>query len=309
MYRSLIVPLDGSTFAEQALPIAGAILRRSKASLTLVRVHRPLGYGDEAPAGTCDGDLREWERDYLARAATQVTELYGVKVDTTLLEEPVVPSLCDYVRARDADLVIMSTHGRTGVSRAWLGSVADGVVRQVSVPVLMFRGREDVPIPTPGSATDHFFDRMLLPLDGSRLSEAIVGHAVRLARTFASEIVLLRVVEPIVAHGPEYPLASPVPITLFDRDTMRQLQELAEKYLEEIAERLRREHDLKVRVDVRMFESAARAIIDAGAVERAELVAMSTHGRGASRLLVGSVADKVLRAGPHTVLLFRPIQE
>ena len=308
MYRSLVVPLDGSTFAEQALPVAGAILERSKASLTLLRVHRPLGYGEEAPSGEWDGDLREWESDYLTRAAERMRERYGAKVTTCLLEEPVVGALCDYVRAHETDLVVMSTHGRTGVSRAWLGSVADGIVRQASVPVLMLRARAE-PAVEPGENGNHLFERMILPLDGSRLSEAIVGHAVRLARTFSSEIVLFRVVEPIIARGPEYPLSSPIPVTLLDRDTTKQLEELARKYLDDLAQRLRDEHGVRVCVDVRMFEHAAPAIIEAANTHRAHVVALSTHGRGASRLFVGSVADKVLRAGPRAVLLYRPTQD
>ena len=309
MYRSLVVPLDGSAFAEQALPIAGAIVERSKASLTLLRVHRPVGYGDEAPTAGWDGDVREGEKEYLNRAAERMRERYGGTIETRLLEEPVVGALCDYVRAHEVDLIIMSTHGRTGVSRAWLGSVADGIVRQMSVPVLMLRARAGA-LPSDGSDNgEHLFDRVLLPLDGSRLSEAIVGHAIRLARTFESEMVLCRVVHPVIARGPEYPLSSPVPLALVDRDTTEQLKELARKYVDGFAARLRDEHGLRVIVDVRMHESAALAIIDATASHRADAVAMSTHGRGASRLLIGSVADKVLRAGPRAVLLYRPSQD
>lgn len=308
MYRSLVVPLDGSTFAEQVLPIAGAIAQQSKALVTLVRVHRPLGYGDDAPAEQWDGDVREWEREYLMRAAESLSERYGAKVETRLLEEPVVGALCDYVRAHGIDLVLISTHGRTGVSRAWLGSVADGIVRQASSPVLMLRARADAS-PSDRGDGDHLFNRVLLPLDGSRLSETIVGHAVRLARTFGSEIVLVRVVEPVIARGPEYPLSSPIPMTLVDRDTTERLKEVARKYLDEFAHRLRDEHGLQATFEVRMFESAAPAIIDAAASRHASVVAMSTHGRGASRLFVGSVADKVLRGGPRAVLLFRPSQE
>jgi nucleotide-binding universal stress UspA family protein len=311
MYRSLVVPLDGSIFAEQALPVAGAIVKRSKASLMLVRVHQPIGYSEQAPIGEWEGDARQWESDYLTRAAEQMRERYGAKVETGLLDEPVVGALCEYVGAHGVDLVVMSTHGRTGVSRAWLGSVADGIVRRVSVPVLMLRARAEPPTASPDGSQngDHLFDRILLPLDGSRSSEAIVGHAVRLARTFGSEIVLFRVVEPIIAKGPEYPLSSPVPITLVDRDTIEQLKESARKYLDGIARRLREEHGLRASIDVRMFESAAPAIIDATATHHVDVVAMATHGRGASRLLVGSVADKVLRGGPRAVLLFRPQQD
>ena len=302
MYRSLLVPLDGSTFAEQALPLAGAILQRGKASLTLVRVHRPLPAGEIAVTGLWDGDQRESEGAYLARVAERMSECFKAKVATALLEAPVIGALCEYVREHSIDLVVMSTHGRTGMRRAWLGSVADGIARNVSVPVLMVGPQDE----TDDRDTRRLFERMLVPLDGSRLSESIVGHAVRLARVFGSEIVLLRAVEPVVAKGPGYPLSSPVPIALVDSGATEQLTLLARKYLEDTAARIRDQHGLRVSIDVRLVEHAAPAIVEALAAHHIELVAMSTHGRGASRLVIGSVADHVIRARPRAVLLFRP---
>lgn len=302
MYRSLLVPLDGSTFAEQALPLAGAILKRGKALLTIVRVHRPLTSSEIANAGLWDGDQRESEDAYLARVAERMAECFKVKVATAMLEEPVVGALCDYVRAHSVDLVVMSTHGRTGIRRAWLGSVADGIARNVAVPVLMVRPEDRAD----ESDILRLFERMLIPLDGSRLSESIVGHAVRLARVFGSDIVLFRAVEPVVATGPGYPISSPVPITLVDSGATEQLTELAHNYLEGAAARLREQHGLRVSIDVRLVEHAAPAIVEALSGHHIELVAMSTHGRGASRLVVGSVADHVIRARPRAVLLYHP---
>jgi nucleotide-binding universal stress UspA family protein len=100
-----------------------------------------------------------------------------------------------------------------------------------------------------------------------------------------------------------------LPITLLDQETTEQLEELARKYLDDLARRVRDEHGLRVTVDVRMYEHAAPGIIEGAAAHQADLVAMSTHGRGASRLFVGSVADKVLRSGPRAVLLYRPSQD
>ncbi|HEY7235889.1 MAG TPA: universal stress protein [Gemmatimonadaceae bacterium] len=305
MYRSLLVPLDGSMFAEQALPFASAILERSKALLTLLRVHRPLGYGEGVATGRWDREQRESEGEYLARVAEQMSECANVKVSTELLEEPVVSALCDYVRGHAVDLIVMSTHGRTGIRRAWLGSVADGVARNVSVPVLMVRPRDEAGEPDRLKV----FERMLIPLDGSRLSESIVGHAVRLARVFGSDIVLFRAVEPVVAKGPGYPLSSPVPVTLIDSGATERLTDLARKYLEDLAARLREQYGLRVSIEVRLVEHAAPAIVDALAAHHIDLVALSTHGRGASRVVVGSVADALVRASPRAFLLFHPAED
>lgn len=309
MYRQLLVPLDGSAFAEQALPLAGAILRRNEATLTLVRVHRPIVYDTELGAPRWDIDQRDLESEYLARVAARMHEAFGVAVSTALLEEPVVGAICAYAADRAADLVIMSTHGRTGFSRAWMGSVADGVVRQAAVPVLLLRPDDESSVWDLPDNADRQFERLLLPLDGSRLSEAIVGHTVRLARAFESEIVLLRVIEPVVTSAPEYPISYPVPVTLIDGKATDQVMDAARAYLSGKAAHLRHLHGLRVTVDVKLYEHAAPAIIDAAKAHDADLIAMSTHGRGASRLFVGSVADKVIRGGPRAVLLYRPNQD
>jgi nucleotide-binding universal stress UspA family protein len=308
MYRRIVTPLDGSVFAEQALPVAGAIARRSGAVLTLVRVHHPLVYGEMAGAARWDADERQIEGEYLAQTAARVSECFSVVAGTALLEEPVVGAICDFTREHDSDLVVMSTHGRTGFSRAWLGSVADAVVRHITKPVLMVRPRDQWSTVELEDERDRVFSRVLVPLDGSRLAESILPHAAALTSTLQGGLSLLRVVEPVVVKAAEYPLEYPSFLTTTDREATDRTVEQARVYVTAVAARLRDEYGLDVSADVRLAERVAPAISEFARESEADLIALATHGRGASRLVVGSIADKVLRAGPPAVLLFHPAE-
>lgn len=307
MFRSLLVPLDGSAFAEQALSTAGAIAKRSGASIRLVRVHVPIAYGDLASVDRWEKELRRSEREYLARTAAWFGERFKVPATTSLLEDPIAPAICQ--GARRADLIVMSTHGRTGVSRAWLGSVADGVARHATVPVLMMRPESEIDESEGNADGTISIKRALVPLDGSLLAEGIMEHAIKLAATFGSSVTLVRVVEPVQMRSADYPLPYPIPLGVTDPEATDRLVAQANDYLTGVAARVRGQHPLEVAIDVRVSERVAPAILEAADERGADLVAMASHGRGASRLLVGSVADKILRGAPRAVLLFRPSQD
>ena len=309
MFRSLLVPLDGSTFAEQALSAAGAIAMRSGAAVRLVRAHVPIGYGDLALVERWEKEHRRDEREYLARTATSFADRFGVETNSALLEDPVAPAICHCAQEKEAALIVMSTHGRTGVSRAWLGSVADAVARHVTIPVLLIRpdSRPGEEIHQPDGEVQ--LDHALVPLDGSPAAEGILEPTVGLAVAFGSAITLIRVVEPVQVLAADYPLPYPIPLGMIDQMATDRLVQSARDYLTSVSNRLRERHHLDVSIDVRVSERIAPAILEAADERGVDVVAMASHGRGASRLLVGSVADKVLRGGPRAVLLFRPPQD
>jgi nucleotide-binding universal stress UspA family protein len=309
MFRSILAPLDGSAFAEQALSAAGEIARRTGASVRLVRVHVPIGYGDLALMDRWEKEHRRSERDYLARTAAWFAERFGAQVLTSLLEDPIAPAICQCARDSGADLVVMSTHGRTGVSRAWLGSVADAVARQSTIPVLMTRPESRMRGSAPHADDVIPLQHAMVPLDGSQLAEGIVDHALQLATTFGSSVTLLRVVEPVQVIAADYPLPYPIPLGMIDPKATDRLVSEAHEYLTMVAARLHERYGLDVSVQVRVSDRVAPAILEAADERGVDLVAMASHGRGASRLLVGSVADKVLRGAPRAVLLFHPPQD
>jgi len=316
MYRTFVVPLDGSPLAERALTTATALAKRSGAKLALVRVHNP--YPLDPLAGTLEAPtdvrwdqmLRRDEEEYLNRVALRVETELGRVVATSLLDGLAPDAIAAFAERAPQALIVMSTHGRSGFTRLWLGSVTDSVVRHAGVPVLMVRGEEGAGAAAP-SAGELFHD-IVVPLDGSPYAEEALAHALALAGATRGRLLLLSVVRPM--HAPVYvpvpdalaPVATP---TEFIEQTMQVLVARAEDYVSRLADRLRREHaPLDVRAEVQVADQPASAIIDCAARHGSDLVVMASHGRALSRVVVGSVADKVLRGGPGALLLIRPAQ-
>jgi nucleotide-binding universal stress UspA family protein len=299
MPRSILVPLDGSPFAEHALPLALAVARRLGASIELVLVHEPSRFPHPSadlrtPDALIAVAVREHGDDYLRGAAERVREATEVPVATRLLEGPVAETLADEAAGVDAALVVMATHGRGGVSRMWLGSVADALIRRIETPLLLVRPLEGA---APGPVA-HAFRRVLVPLDGSPFAEEIIEPAMALAGTEGVEYHLVQGVYYLNAVGisPEA-LVPPVP----DYEV-----EEAPRYLEGVATGMRT-RGAKVVTHVDVNEPPARALLRYVEEQKVDLVAMATHGRsGVRRLALGSVADKVLRASPVPVLLGHP---
>jgi nucleotide-binding universal stress UspA family protein len=218
-----------------------------------------------------------------------------VPFHTRILSGPPVRTLHEWILKEGVDQVVMTTHGRGGLERLWLGSVADGLVRHVPAPVLLWRpGREAVDLTERPS-----FQRILVPLDGSELAEAIVFWARELARLFAVPVSLVAVF-PV----PDAPGAEPVG----EMEVENRLKEL-EAYLDAAAGRAR-EGGIQVDTAVRAGASVADEILSHRKRIGADLVALSTHGRGGiTRLLLGSVADKVIRGSEGHVLVHLDSEE
>jgi len=332
-YREILVPLDGSRFARSAVPTAVWLAKASGATLRLARVHTPLAPspGEEPPEAflRVADEIRESEQETLERDARRLAR-EGVVVETAFLDGPVARALAEQAEAT-ADLVVMATHGRGRFTRLWLGSVADGLARCCSVPLLFLRppetaeesrdedagvgGKDDEggqggagegPTGTwPGEATS--LAHLLVPLDGSDLAEQGLARALELGRLVGERLTLVRVQPPAMLPGLGYP---DVPVQV-DVEAVRDLERQATEYLEGCAERVRRELPaLQVETIVVTEPGTAEAILETADAVGADLVSMATHGRGGlQRLLLGSVADKVLRAGSRPVLLQRPGRE
>jgi nucleotide-binding universal stress UspA family protein len=304
MLRSLLVPLDGSTFSEHSLPLASRVARASGASVHLAHVHVPYE-PEQLLANTqfqfegvsmaeYDGHHLDEERDYLEGLAKHLGE-EGMAADMKVLEGPeVADGLARYADEVDTDMIVMTSHGHSGVSRLWLGSVADEMIRHTQLPLLVVHPQEGKPIPDGPFPIAH----ILIPLDGSRLAEAVLSPAADLAEATGARITLVHVVQTPAPYGPSM-------LTLMPEDLDNRF-EAATAYLEATAAPLRREGlDVSVHVSHGRMPSA----VIAGAAERleADVIAMATHGRGGlKRTLLGSVADKVLRASPLPLLVMRP---
>jgi len=304
--RSILVPLDGSTFGEHALPLAAALARRAGATLHLVHVHQaevPVAVEGFAVLDTEDLHVRQDELSYLADASRRVAEKDPVALKTALLEGDgdVVEGLKSYVKRESIDLVVMSTHARGALGRFWLGSVADDLAHELDRPLLLVRPHEG----KPDLRRDFNLHSILVPLDGTMLAEQALEPAVELGKLFDAELDLVRVNLPPVmpSYLPEGMVTAPLPEPMLD--LQKREEEEAKSYLGGVAARVTA-GGARVRTHVIRQESPAAGILTEAKADHADLIAMETHGRrGFARLFVGSVADEVLRGGAAPVLLHR----
>ncbi len=302
MYRTLLVPLDGSDFAEDALPLAKLLARKLGAELHLVHVIRPA---PDADFKTPQEDLkwreeaREGVEGYLAGLAEEARN-EGVSTLTATLEGRIVPALRDYAAEQDVDLVVLTSHGAGGVRRWWLGSVADGLVRTAEIDLLVVRPWDDTEDREPSSTR---FRHIIVPLDGSELAETALEPAFRLASGFGSRLALVRVVPAPVELTSIYGVSG---VEVSGKGHRERVEE-AQSYLDSVAARFPEEN-----LEVRVVESssAAEGVVTSARDLQGDLVVLSSHGRGGiERLVLGSVADKVVRSTTRPVLLVRGREE
>jgi nucleotide-binding universal stress UspA family protein len=199
-------------------------------------------------------------------------------------------------------MIVMGTHGRTGLRRIIVGSVADAVVRRATIPVLLLRPSGGA---SPARTLPLPFRRILVPIDDSPQSRLIFDAVAAVAERGVTELLLLRVVTPVPsvmdATFP-YGYVSGPP----DDTATRYLVSAADHELTGAAVDLGERTRCDVGPHVIVARHAAPAIVGFAKQYGADLIAMTTHGRGASRLLMGGVAKRVLRDAGLPVLVVRP---
>jgi len=296
MIRRILVPVDGSTFAEAALPLALALSEKAGAAVRLAMVNQP----PNLPPGVWAEAFLANHAQYIESIAESVSNRAApeVAVSSVLLEGEVAAALCAEASSAGVDLVVMSTHGHGGLTRMWLGSVADRVLGEAPVPVLLVRPSEDDSVDPAESTT---ISRILVPLDGTPFAEAALDPAFEIGRLFGASFVLLRTVTyPVVA-------TSYLPDTVQVNEAfVRHAKEDARVYLEAVRARFD-DGSGRVDIDVLVGHSSATTILDQVADSGADLVVMASHGRhGFARAALGSVTDKVLRGSHTPVLIVHP---
>jgi nucleotide-binding universal stress UspA family protein len=294
-----VVPLDGSPLAEQAIPLAKAIAGRARCKLKLVLVHQPLILMEPGPEyHKVELALQKAEREYLKSVTAPVREQLGRSVSSAVLQgSPVAQTLSTYIRELEFDLVVMTTHGRGGLRRAWLGSVTDQLIRSSEIPVVVVRPRENGAVTPEPELTE-----IAVGLDGSPLAEAALEPTIALARLWDAEISLIQVVPSVVLTS-----SSTLPFAAGYSDELTALQrKAAQDYVRDVAEQLR-ESGLRASGVAVVGAAVPETLITAAAPERVSLLAVATHGLGGmKRLVLGSVADKLVRSANVPVLVVRP---
>lgn len=303
MLKTILVPVDGSRFAEGALPHAKRLARASEATIRLAMVHHTVPAWNPAigfPDGgaSLERENREREERYLANLAAAITAESGCRAESALLEGSPGEALVRHAGEVEADLVAMVTHGRGPASRFWLGSTTDYVLRHVGVPLLVIR-------PPDGQGSEGGVPsvrRILVPVDASDLSAAAVAPAAEFARLLEASLLLLTVVEPAIGTmDPALPFPSAI-----DPGIVESQRVGAQARLDALAVPLR-ESGLSVETRVAIALGVAASILEVLDRDGVDMVAMSTHGEsGLRRAFIGSVTDKVIRGAQKPVLAWRP---
>ncbi|OGO19286.1 MAG: hypothetical protein A2144_08325 [Chloroflexi bacterium RBG_16_50_9] len=309
VYKKIIVPLDGSEAAETVLNLAKNFAVRSGTALTLLHV--------------CTPEQAEWERlhqSYIERIADQVQHDISKMCDTvqcrfehaTATASPVlvkgepVREMVRYAEENEANIILMATHGRSGLTRSAMSDIANRVVRTSTVPVWLIRtlGSDEI------VCAEWPPQRVLVPLDGSDKAEKVLPYAVEYARLFDAELMLLRICEEPEISG-DYPWPD------WDKHvehTRSHYQAQCSLYLNEVEQRLK-DSGIKVTKES-WLGNAAEEIIGYIKQNRCDLVAMTTYGRSAvprwlADLPVGhwvfsNVTEQVLATTSRGILLVRP---
>jgi len=305
MYERILVPLDGSELAEVAIPYVGELASRLKSQATLFQAVL-LSY----PVLTV-GDVISWIPPYTERDIEQLkadTKKYLEKAGEALKGKGIpaksevaigdpAKEIVDYADEHDIGLIIMATHGRSGIKRWAIGSVADKVARYARQPVMIIRAKGDH-----RDALDRgILKKIIVPLDGSPASEAVIPYVGELADKLKAEVILFQAMAHLYHLTTTGKVIIQVPYT--EKET-EQLKANTMLYLEKAGERLKAK-GIPMRAEVTVGDPAEE-IINLADKTGADLVAMSTHGRsGIARWALGSVADKVLHAGNTPLLLVR----
>jgi nucleotide-binding universal stress UspA family protein len=298
MFDRILVPLDGSELAELALQPALQLARASEGRIILLRCIIPVYMAMPVVAYEYEWawpeyareQIREDMRDYLHTIQKKI-EHPDIDVETLMAEGDAASMIVDSAETIHADLIVMSTHGHSGMKRWMLGSVAERVLHSAACPVLMMRS--DKPI-----------SRMLIPLDGSPLAERALEPALSAAAALQAHISLLRVVESLIPSKPdvEYEWS----IHKGDREQWLQQEETrAETYLAQIARRFSY-HGVESHQTV-LNGGAEEKILAFARLHNIDLIAMSTHGHtGLRRWLYGSVTAKVMHDFEGHMFIVRP---
>jgi nucleotide-binding universal stress UspA family protein len=283
MYERILVPLDGSELAEQAIPYAEWLASKFNSEVILIT------------ACLAGDPLERALTEYIERRVEKIQSL-GIKTRSLCIEGEPAASIINFAGKNNISLIILSTHGRTGVSHWPLGSITNKVVQRSHIPVFLVRSSQ----PAKTSA-DKEMQNILLTLDGSHFSEAIIPYVEKLAKVMDSEVVLLRVVEPVKLPQ----LAAYADREKYEKGFIDKLRKEAKRYLDQKKTALARKG---IKVNSALLEGKAdEAILQYAEDKSVNLIALTTHGfSGITKWAYGSVASRIIEASSKPTLLVRP---
>jgi len=292
MYERILVPLDGSKLAELALPCAEELAGVFNSEVVLIGICEP----EESPySHMC--------HLYIEKIAEVVGNRIK-KVSSTVIVKPVAldgrpaEGIIDYAEKNDVSLIIMASHGRSGIMSWTLGSVANKVLQRTGTPILLIRAKAS----HLEAGAQGLFNRILVPLDGSDVGEVVLPHVRQLTEKLESEVILLRVVAP----GQHVHTIGGLDYVRFAEQQIESMKAEAKEYLDKVSKRLAGTKGM-VRSEVRVGDTT-HEIIKFADEANIRLVTISSHGRsGIRQWISGSVTHKILHAGNTPLLLVKAL--
>ena len=289
MYDTILVPMDGSTAAETAVETALDLAQRFDASLHAINVVELDEYPADVESEAAEEVIQRGE-ETLATVRGRAADV-GVSATTHVIEtaDPIHQTIIDYAIDHDAALIVMGTHGRTGLNRLVLGSVTERTLRTSPVPVLTVH--EDITL-------DPDFETILVPTDGSEAANVAADHGITLAGATDAAMHVVHVVD-LTAISGEFGGA----------EVLNALEEAGQQAVDDVIDRAGKADLRTVEASV-LSGTPARAILDYAEERDIDLIVMGTHGRtGLERYLLGSVTEKIVRVADVPVLTVSPPEE
>ena len=283
--RKILIPLDGSKTAETVLPYIRYLASQFDSKIEV------LGVG----IGNKNRRVNRLLNEYIDNT---VSNLNAEKIETeaVVIYGSAADKILNYSKQNDIDLIIMATHGRSGVKRWWMGSVAEKIISQSITPILLIPSKKKKVTQTKKITS---IDRILIPLDGSNIGQAALDHIELIARETGAAINLIQVIS--TSGSMEASLLGNANWDSF----FKAMRKAASDYLESLVGELKG-HGISAKYDILIGNPAAE-IIEYAKKNKADLIAMSTHGRtGLARWVLGSTADKVLHGAGMPMWLVRP---
>jgi nucleotide-binding universal stress UspA family protein len=309
MFKRILVPLDGSAIAEIALSYAEEMAIHLGSEVFLVNVRMPSEPPDK-PAHQAYISRMAAATEQKIKKSKEISAGEKVKVASAIIGSSgtfthPAEEILSYAEKENITLIVMATHGRTGIRRWALGSTADKVARATKCPILLVRAKTNAP-------KSVHLNKLLVPLDGSRPSEAVLPYVKHIAAKLKSKVTLLYVIELLYHYYPYsemigYNGAAAMITMPYTEEEMKPSKEAGEKYIKSLSDILTAggiQTDYKV-----IIGHAGTDIIRVERETHPDIVVMSTHGHsGFGRWDHGSIADKVLRTGNTPILMVRPQQ-
>lgn len=310
MYRKMLVPLDGSELAEVVFTYAKELAGRLDIDVILLHVVNPVLQGftpmHRAYIEHAAEILQREARSVQERSKGAKPQVKPVETRSELTVGYAPDEILRCAEKNKVDLILMASHGRSGLRRWTMGSVADKILRTSQIPVWLVRA---------GVPDEILYDKwpkktILVPLDGSELAESVLPHVQTLSEQRGPErvdVVLVRVCEPPAVpsyYAPELPDAPLNWGEYMQKETAR-CKQTATDYLAEVAKKLKAMGVNNVKSEVLVGKSADQ-LVDYANKNPFNLIVMATHGRsGLSRWVYGSITENVLQGVSCPILLIR----